>query len=459
MILFIPIQKPMLRRYFIIPIVILLTLIPLWHLQAQERWTAWVYHAENGQLLRIDKSGAVVSTQRIVAPDDYNLPQTLVFSNDGEQVAYITEHQGGFIQQLHVANLQTGARIPPITIPVPDTALYRDDYFVLTKAAFSVDGAYLIYTKMVGGYGWSIEVLETASGQMRFSLNHGDDIARQFAPLHPGVIPIVQAVHGDAVTFTIATGQPITQRSYTWLYRGGVLSETVAAPSLQAVAYPPTGDIVNPISDWRFPSATEMFDYAYQQLNSLHVYDDAQQARFPFFTAADVHFERVYFVQDGEAIVGEAALNVIRRVWVVIGRDGAERRRLPVAGQDVTGTPAGFVYVTPAGEQSTALVHVNTRTLANNGDTIWAERGTWHVLWAGVATASDYHTWAQLAEPLQDPAGVPSRLATPTVLPPLLPFRTIGMAVQIYTKDGEYLNLRDAPTINSNVLALLESGI
>jgi hypothetical protein len=32
------------------------------------------------------------------------------------------------------------------------------------------------------------------------------------------------------------------------------------------------------------------------------------------------------------------------------------------------------------------------------------------------------------------------------------------MEVQIYTQDDEYLNLRDAPTTNSNVLALLESG-
>lgn len=448
----------MLRRYLIIPIVILLALLPLWHTAAQGQWTAWVYQPVSGQLLRIDQNGAVISTQRIVVPDGYSLPETVIFSHDGEQVAYISEDPNQYIQQLHILNLQTGTQIAPISIPVADTALYRDDYFVLTKAAFSVDGMYLIYVKMVGGVGWSIDVLEIASGDVSFSLDNSDDVARQFTPLHPGIIPIIQTVRGDAVTFTIATGLPSAQRSYTWFYRGGVLSETVAAPSLHAAAYPATGDIVNPLPDWRFPAEMELFDNAYQQVNSLHVYDAAQQARFPFFAASDLHFERVWFVQGGEAIVGEAVINVIRRVWVVVGRDGGERRRLPVAGQDVTGTPDGFVYVTPAGEESTALVHVNTRTLENNGDTIWAERGEWRVLWAGITTPTEYRAWAQLAEPIQNPSGAASIQSTPTEMPPMTVFRTIGITVQIYTQDDEYLNLRDAPTTNSNVLALLESG-
>ena len=124
----------MLRRYLlVIPILLLLlTRLPLWQLNAQERWSAWVYQAQSGQLLRIDNSGTVVSTQRITAPDGYNLPQTLIFSNDGEQVAYITEQQSGFVQQLHIQNLQAGTQLAPISIPVVDTALYRDDYFVLS---------------------------------------------------------------------------------------------------------------------------------------------------------------------------------------------------------------------------------------------------------------------------------------------------------------------------------------
>jgi len=43
-------------------------------------------------------------------------------------------------------------------------------------------------------------------------------------------------------------------------------------------------------------------------------------------------------------------------------------------------------------------------------------------------------------------------------MPPVLPFRAVGMAVQIYTEDDEYLNLRNAPTTKGDVLALLESG-
>lgn len=447
------------RRYVLIPLFIAFALlIPLRYLVAQGDWAAWVYQPESGQLLRVGSQGTVVSSQRIIAPTGHALPQNLVFANDGQQVAYITESETGFVQQLHVLNLETSTQFPTLQISVPDTALRRDDYFVLTKAAFSLDGAYLVYTRMVGGVGWAIDVLEIATGTVLFTLSNTDEIARQYSPLHPGRVPIVQSVRGDAITFTIATGLPITQRSYTWFYSSGILSETVAAPALQAAAFAPTGDIVNPLPDWRFPAEMEIFNYSYQQVNSLHVYEMAQQARYPFYTATDLNLQRVWFVQNGEAIVGEAEIDEIQRVWVVIGRDGAEVRRLPVAGQDVTGTPDGFVYVTPAGEESTALVYVNTRTLANAGETVWAERGVWRVFWAGSMTVTDYRAWARLAEPIQDPSGVPSIQATPTVLPPFEPLRTIGMPIQIYTEEDEYLNLRDAPSKDGTVLALLESG-
>jgi hypothetical protein len=449
----------MARRYvLILSLIAFVLLIPLRYITAQGDWTAWVYQPEAGQLLRVDSRGTVVSSQRITPPTGHTFPQNLYFANDGQQVAYITESERGFVQQLHVLNLATGTQFPTLQISVPDTALRRDDYFMLTKAAFSLDGAHLIYTRIVGGVGWSIDVLEIATGTVLFTLSNTDEIVRQYSPLHAGRVPLIQSVRGDAITFTIATGMPITQRSYTWFYRGSILSETVAAPSLQASAYAPTGDIVNPLPDWRFAAEMEMFDYGYQQVNSLHIYETAQQARYPFYTATDLNLQRVWFVQGGEAIVGEAEVNVIRRVWVIIGRDGAELRRLPVAGQDVTSTPDGFVYVTLAGEESTALVYVNTRTMASAGETVWAERGAWRVFWAGAATTADFRAWARLAEPIVDPSGIPSIQATPTALPPFEPLRTIGMPIQIYTEEDEYLNLRDAPSTDGTVLALLEGG-
>jgi hypothetical protein len=308
----------MLRRYILIALFIaFVLLIPLRYITAQGEWTAWVYQPEAGQLLRVDSRGTVVSSQRITPPTGHTFPQNLFFANDGQQVAYITESERGFVQQLHVLNLATGTQFPTLQISVPDTALRRDDYFMLTKAAFSLDGAHLIYTRIVGGVGWSIDVLEIATGTVLFTLSNTDEIVRQYTPLHAGRVPIIQSIRGDAITFTIATGLPITQRSYTWFYRGGILSETVAAPALQAAAYAPTGDIVNPLPDWRFPAEMEMFDYGYQQVNSLHIYESAQQARYPFYTATDLNLQRVWFVQGGEAIVGEAEVNVIRRVWVI----------------------------------------------------------------------------------------------------------------------------------------------
>jgi hypothetical protein len=142
---------------------------------------------------------------------------------------------------------------------------------------------------------------------------------------------------------------------------------------------------------------------------------------------------------------------------VLVKRNGDERRRFNVAGYDLTGTPDGFVYATQVND-STALVHVNTRTLANSGETVWLGEGLWRVLWAGEANGTNFESWTQLAEPLPDPSAVLTIDSTPTPLPPFFPFRQIGMAVQIYTEDDEYLNLRDAPTTDSTVLALLESG-
>jgi len=139
---------------------------------------------------------------------------------------------------------------------------------------------------------------------------------------------------------------------------------------------------------------------------------------------------------------------------VLVGRDGAEIRRQPVAGWDVVGTSEGFLYAT-AVDTETALVHVDTRTGASS--TFWLNEGEWRLLWAEQNQAEPTVSWAQLAEPLPDPPQIESD-STPTPLPDYPPFRSVGMPIQVYMPEDEYLNLRSAPSLASEVLALLEPG-
>ncbi|GAB5492953.1 MAG: hypothetical protein Phog2KO_31680 [Phototrophicaceae bacterium] len=441
------------RRILICLTLILIGLsLSLLATSAQATWSMWVYESLSGRLLRVDNNGQVISGQNITAFAENLYPQDPVISVDGRKVAYTDINS----QQIIVMNLENGQILAEIDLSEIGIEHNEDDWLYLSDVAFSLDSEQLVYVEILGGFGWQIHVYDFASESIIQTLRYGDESAQHFPALHGGILPIISQISRDKVTFSADIYYPVGIHSYHWFYQGNILSETVAAPTTNTVAFPYTNDFINVLHDYRFPTDNDDFRYSFWQINTLHAYT-ATQGRFPIFSDATLSFENVWFVQAGERVLAQAYLDEIRDVWVLIERDGNEVRRYPVAGRDVTNTPDGFIYTTPV-EAQTAVVTVNTRS-ETAGDTLWLQPGQWRILWAGSNQVNDsFVDWVQLAQSIEDPTGIADQYSTPTPLPPYPPFRRIGQEIQVFVLEEGFLNLRDAPTVNSNILTLLESG-
>ena len=419
---------------------------------AQARWSMWVYQADSGQLLRVDNTGQVIAGQNI-PQIGATYPTDLVISPDGNSLAYRHPNQ----QQITVLDLTSGAQLAQIDLSEIGIAHNDDDFLLLDDIAFTKDSDHLVYGEILGGLGWQIHVHDLQNDARIQTLMFGDEQVRQYRALHGGVRPIITHINGDRITFTVDIDFPVRVHSYHWFYEADILSETVATPTLLNTAFSYDGDIISAQFDGRFPTDNDDFVYRWQQINTLYAYTGVE-GRFPVFYDAQISFQKLWVVQAGERLLAQAYIDEIVDVWILIDRDGNEIRRYPVAGFDTIGTPDGYIYATTVGDQ-TAVVTVDTRNNNNAGSTLWIAPDTWQIQWAGVYQPDNTFTaWVQLAQSEQDPTGFIERYATPTIAPPVPAFRRVGMSIQIYVPEEGFLNLRDAPSTNSNVVTLLESG-
>jgi len=442
------------RRVAIGLTVILITLmIGLLASSAQARWSLWVYQQDTGRLLQVDNTGQVISTQDIPSIASGVYPSNLIPSPDGSKIAYTHPDN----QHVTVVDLSSGTVLAEIELGDIGIAHNEDDLLYLSDVAFSLDSNRLVYTEIPAGFGWHIHVYDLPTNSIIETLTFGDEVASNFRALHGGVRPIITHISGDRITFAVDVDFPVRVHSYHWFYDVNILSETVAAPSIDAVSFPYSADILTMLNDYRFPAEHEDFRHDWQQVNALHAYNFTQ-GRFPIFYEPELSFQRLWFVQGGERLLAEAYVDEIVDVWVLIDRSGNEIRRYPAAGNRAIGTPDGYIYTTTVEEQ-TAIVNVDTRNTDNAGNTLWIQPGDWQIIWAGSnQPQSTLQDWTQLAQSYEDPTGIIDRDATPTQPPPVPAFRQVGMEIQIYVPEDGYLNLRDNPTTNSNVVTLLESG-
>lgn len=429
------------RRLAILMLVLLPVFMGCWmHVSAQPAWWLWAYEPVSGRLLRVDNGGNVLNATNILSSLD-SLP---VVAPDGITAALLTDGA----QTLVIRDL--------VSADVRHNHNINNGRLHITQGGWQSDSTQFAFVEMQDSAGWAIHLIDFAQGNLK-SLQFGDEITLPFPQLNGGVVPNILSMRGDAITFNISAGYQPQKHSYTWFTAGNILAENLAAPTILGDALPPAGEFVHPIYDNRYPANNEDFRRDFMQRNTVHIYDTDTMGRYPVFHDPLLDFRQAQYIQGGQRVLVDSYENVLYDWWLVIDRNGNEVRRLPIAGFDVWGTPQGFIYATEVGSQ-TAIVTVDSINFPNVGSTLWIERGDWRIVHATLTPQNRFNPWLPLDETYPDPSGVPVINATPTVMPPFPHFRRVGMAIQIYTLDDDYLNLRDRPSTDSNVLALLESG-
>jgi len=437
-------------------LLILIILIPTVHAQD---WTTWLYHPDDGLLVHLDSDGDILDTRSIPTDDGYDRPHTIVFSHDQSLMATVAKSDNSFRQRLTLYEVSDEAVVFVYDLPVPDDmVLNADDQLILSENAFSYDDTRLTFVTVTGGVGWTIHVADTSTGELTHTLSHDHPQIELQPYLSAGDIPQIATLQDDMIGFYVQNraGNPAPMgHSYAWFLIADVVSETIAFPNANHDTLA-NGEAVYPLPNKQFPLDNETVPISRLQHNVVYVYQTGEQIRYPAIARPEMDLLRTWFIQGGERVLVEAHEDEIRTRWLVYDRNGTEMRNLPQAGYDVSATRDGFLYLTELNEK-TILVHVDSRRFETAGDTVWVDEGNWQIVGVTGALGDDLLPFAQL-----DNAETPppfSSDTSPTPFPTPLPLVYIGREMQIQVFDDGYINLRDDPSTEGDVQALLENGI
>jgi|GEM_PF-2417051 len=438
---------------------LLLTLIILPSIAHAQDWTTWLYHPDDGLLLHLDNDGDILETRSIPTDDGYQRPHTIVFSHDQSLMATVAQGEESFRQRLTLYDVAEKTVILVYDLPLlDDTVLNADDQLILSENAFSTDNRRLTFVTVTGGVGWTIYVVDTASGDVTHTLPHDHPQVLLQPYLSAGDIPQIATLQDDMLGFYVTNrdGNPAPQgHSYAWFLIADLVSETIAFPNANHDVLA-NGEAVYPLPNRQFPSENETIPVSRLQHNVVYVYQTGEQIRYPSISRPELDLLQAWFIQGGERILVEAYEDDIRTRWLVYDRSGQEVRNLPQAGYDITATEDGFLYLTELNEKA-ILVHVNSRTFDTAGDTVWVDDGNWQIVGVTSSVSADLLPFAQLDD-VETPPPFASDTA-PTPFPTPLPLVYIGREMQIQVVEDGYINLRDEPSTNADVQALLENGI
>jgi hypothetical protein len=467
-----------------LPILVFFTLLWLAPVRAQSSWQVWLYDPADARMTLVNETGFV---QDVVLPVEAGfdlLPQRVAVAHGGSLTAYTIANSRDFRTLLFVANPDgafTSASLPadsPAATILADSLQYVANEFVFDESNASLAIGY----SLVNG-GWEISVRATGNLLELQRLRSNDPLVTVLGlSSQQGITPIVQRFQERTVIFTlIQTGTEGASQysSYRWNLDTNAVTADIAYLTPDSDTLAATGEVVMSLHDERLANTRDNFIFF--QANSLHVYDPALNARYPFYNQPDVTLFRPRFIQGGERVLaGASDAAGTSTTWQVIERSGAPVGNVPIAAEvsSVAGVPDGFIYtsasVTPG---ATALVYVNSRNGLNSGFPVWtsAPGATPQIMWAGGTGFTEQTVlpgWAQLAAPVSgtgnalgglalDAGGGPVIVAPgelPTSAPASGGILAIGGQATINTTEGDTLNVRGGPGTSFQIVARLPDG-
>ena len=461
------------RRWFVVIVFSLLMIVG--QAAAQDSsWTAWFYAAANGRAVQVDSGGNVLHDVQLPLPETY-LAETVTFlsrlavSHDGTRLAYTVTGQdtsGAAVTTLMVYDVPTAAIVttyqPPITpeMDVLDVP-YQPRLFNLTGGAV----AYEYVTLQM----WRVVVIDTLTGGVLAEIDQNHPAVQ---PQNPDalLVPVVHFYEGATVSFSLVNtdAAPTNQEedSFAWDAITGRVVRSNQFPNIWGDYLPRVGESVVPVFDERVTYLAEAAPYA----NALHVYRPEVGGRAPFFASTTLDLQQADFVQNGEMVVAQATVLADgSTAWLLIDRSGVSQS-LPAINAldgDIIGTPDGFIYTLDGTPQ--IAIAVNTRTPENDQLPLWVAPAATSFLpvWVTPPERDATRTsWAQLAPPVfttqailepVDTGGITaSEVATAT--PSGRGVLTVNGVAIISTTEGDRLNMRNQPGLNTSIIARLDNG-
>lgn len=452
-------------------------------------WIAWLYNAEQGRATQVSATGEVIADVELAVPSEFidgsaTFASGLAVSGDGTRFAYRitgTDFTGAPLTNVVLFDVATSEITTQYQPPISPNA----DIFDLFAAPriFSENGGTIAYSFATGDdeatQAWYIVILDAFGGTQLYDLTSRDEaiITQGFeSTTAPFLLPAIQDYEGANLHFSLVPylGGGFLQNydSFRWNVISGRVNFTQRYPTTSGDLLPTTQENITPIYDERV--AVDENSLPYQ--NALHVYRPELGGRVPFYASTTVDLISTAFVQNGEYIAAYGqSLSDFSPLWLLINRAGTAER-LPdinALNNRLVGTPDGFIYTLDAA--SPVVVRADTTGETVEQVALWTSNdGTGYVpVWVSPPTPSDFSTdWAQLAPPLfaaqtvivqEDTSnvgqggGIEASSVTPFAPNPRGSLLVNGVAIT-NTTGGDRLNMRDDPSLSSNIIARIEDG-
>ncbi len=441
-------------------------------------WETMLYDRNQGAVYTINSNGDGQQLQLPAPPTAADpIPRHVAVSRDGVKLAYMTYEtalgNGPLVATepvngtLNIYNRETEQND---TYPFQGINHHMLDY-PASPEVFGPDGNELALGYHQPG-GWFIAILNTDTRRYTDKLLSSQQITLTgAASLYERPLPVVTRYDGRDVEFVVVPAQTaptdITAlNSYVWNTQTDDVQPTARFFTTEYDLFGPTGEVIEATVDATYPT-NPAFDFGHRNVLAVATAYDQRQ---PFYASSRFLLSRPVFVRNGEQVMFQAISADGDSTWTVIPRDGGPASVVfgSVGGQpldvhDIAGTEFGVLVAADSQQiagriglqqlPGTSIVYIDLR----DGSTLELEPITsiqavrLEFIWTDymlTAPATPYRDWASAA---------PDSITTaPTNTPPAQ--LQVGDMAQVFTTEGDTLNIRSGPATNFNIVDRVESG-
>ena len=388
-------------------------------------WRAWLLDPADGDLIAVDATGETLQALRLP-----QVPASQVsVSASGQYLAYMTEPPDA---SPVLTVFDTRQNQPLIARQVADyRTLPARAFLAHAQAPFSPDETRLAFGESLAvDDSWQITVLNLLDGTPAHVLRGLSSL-----PGTAGAVPFVRVFDGRYVGFMLVVDD--LPSGYVWDTVAGDVRPDARWAVLDGAYYPPSGDVVAPRFDNRYPLDRRPLTATQHPAQTLTVFRPEDES-FVFHTEADADFRRVAFAHRGEHLLVDYGDDLFH----VFSRQGD---RLTTWTPD---QPPERIFTTQTGAVYSVRLADATRLLAFDAPydadprLIWQDDAAWTLLWAGGQRL--------------DAVGLPAWAR----VPPVFGSRGLlaGRPVEINTAFQATLNLRLQPRLGDRVIFDLPDG-
>lgn len=369
-------KLPVLRKYGFIVVLLLVFVLPL---QAQDSWSAILYDSLSGAIVEVSAAGNILNEFRLPGSGVY--PPNVAVSPTADVFAYV---QYGEIATLNIYRRSDNVhRVYSLPADMTTDSLG----FVASPMLFTPDETLFAFAYGVSNGDWRVQVYDLqTTGDPVAQLDQRANLPDVSGVSIAGRAPIVKDIHPDGnVTMVLAeafSGYQVNfETTFIWNIYTGAITNTGIPNSVDGDAR--SGESLTALFDPAYPNIA--FSFRYPQANTLYLADTT--GRTMLFNTANLSMFWARFIADGQRILVGGYSPDNRATWLLLNREGGVIGDFPpLQMTGVTGTPTGFVYTVDAGPNAGSLLyHVVVDT---NGASAPLE------LWNGAAGTSHHVVWA-----------------------------------------------------------------